>query len=82
MHVNPPSIRNIAPNHVVVDLEGYSVLYSYETPVAILYEDGTIALGQKHDCSRTTARYRNQFLNCTRDDLLAGLDSGEITYFD
>jgi len=64
-------------NHVVVKTTEREVLFSYNTAVASKYTDGTVTLTDAWDYSRTTSKFRNQFLNETTADTRNKLISGE-----
>ena len=66
-------------NHVVVKTNEREVLFSYSTEIASKYVDGTVTLTDSWDYSRTTSKFRNQFLNETTSDTRAKLLSGEYS---
>lgn len=55
-------IETLAPNQIVIVAEGNRMLQSYESKVAVIYEDGKVELGSDWEASRTTMKYVGQFL--------------------
>ena len=55
-----------------------AVFQSYSSVIAIRYSDGRIELdANTWDYSKTTGRYRNQFLGETKKETQSKIDSGE-----
>ena len=70
---------NTVPNQFVIYDEGKEVFQSYRTVIAIK-EGGKITLDNEcWDYSRTTGKYRNQFLGETKKETQAKIDAGEYT---
>ena len=60
-----------------------TVFQSYSSVIAIRYSDGRTELdADKWDYSKTTGKYRNQFLNETRKETQAKIDQGIYTLTD
>lgn len=83
---------NPVPNQIVIydpfDLSRVT-FRSYDTIIAIIDTDLSagipqrkITLDRTHDCSVTTAKYRNQFLNMTSKEVEQGIKKGEIKVTD
>lgn len=53
---------NPVPNQFEIQVGDVRVFQSYSTTIARVDADGTVTLDPRHACSRTTIRYRNQFL--------------------
>jgi hypothetical protein len=82
--VKIPKVRNVenkagnrVVNQFIIDTSEGEVFQSYDTVIAFRNNDGKIFLDPMYDCTRTTSRYRCQFLSegikVTRDKI----DSGE-----
>jgi len=56
-------IKTIAPNHVVVTDSIGATLFSYNSPICTREYDGSIILYTDWKYSKTTSKYRSQFLN-------------------
>lgn len=55
---------NDVPNQIVTELNSEYNFYSYGAfIIGINYTDKVISVGKKYNHSRTTSRYRNQFLH-------------------
>lgn len=73
-----PKARQLAPNQIVMELPTYSVFQSYDSTIAIKHDDGTIELGSDWNYSRTTSKYRNQFLDMTTKEIKTDIKHGTI----
>jgi len=56
------STGNAAPNQFIIYFDNGSVFKSYSSIIAVKYK-GQIYLGKHWDYSKTTGKYRNQFLD-------------------
>ena len=61
---------------VIIEDDGSVVFQSYKTRIARIKKDGTVVLDPKHDCSKTTTRYRNLFLKQTSAQVNARIKDG------
>ena len=68
---------NVIPNQFKIYTPDGVILQSYSSVIAIKYNDGRVVLGKDWDYSRTTGKYRNDFLREgiaeTRKKLEAGI---------
>lgn len=71
------------PNqHIIEGIHGnynYELFQSYASPIALKYL-GITAIFENWDYSKTTGKYRNQFLNDTKAETQKKIDSGEYLY--
>lgn len=75
---SPRSGRPVANQFEIYDGR-YTYMQSYKTIIAKWdMSKCIIVLDPKHDCSRTTAKYRNQFLGMTSKAVKAAIAKGEI----
>ena len=70
-------ITTLKINQTVVHDEGASTFFSYDTPICTREADGSVTLHSAWCHSKTTSKYRSQFLNGestaqTKAKLLAG----------
>jgi len=73
-------VRQLAPNQFVITEENGEYFQSYETVIAFRGNDGNIVLDENAwNYSKTTAKYRNQFLGMDTKAVLSKIKSGEIT---
>jgi hypothetical protein len=68
----------IVPNQFIIT-HGEAVTFQSYNSVIAVKQGGRVTLGKNWDYSKTTAKYRNQFLNETTKETQAKLDSGEYT---
>ena len=69
---------NAVPNQFIIETAEGSFFQSYKSVIAFQGNDGTVKLDSTYwDYSVTTGRYRNQFLNETKKETQAKIDSGE-----
>lgn len=80
VNVTGSSGREI-PNQFIIDGSGYTLFQSYRSPIAMM-KDGKTYLFRNWDYSRTTGKYRNQFLGETKKETFAKLKSGEYVAVD
>lgn len=64
------------PNQFIIYGEDYELLQSYSSPIAMI-KGGETYIFKNWNYSRTTGKYRNQFLGETREETLKKLKSGE-----
>ena len=77
---NFTSNGNKIANQFIYRDDEKTVFQSYSSVIAIRYPDGRIELdADKWDYSKTTGKYRNQFLNETRNETQAKIDQGIYT---
>jgi hypothetical protein len=81
--VSPSSGREVANQFIITiyTTKGIKqVFQSYKTVIAIKDESGKITLDKyNYDYSRTTAKYRNQFLNESTNETRKKIESGIYT---
>lgn len=67
------------PNQFIVSDGNKKAFQSYDSVICVINDNnGTITLDcDKWNCSKTTSRYRNQFLGETTKETQAKIDSGE-----
>jgi len=71
-------ITNLANNQVVVNLENQRFLSSYGKSIVRIDEIGNVFLDEKYwNYSKTTSKYRSQFLNESTKETKAKIESGE-----
>lgn len=77
-------LTTLKVNQVIIHEPHRSTFFSYDTPIASKYKDGTIECYEDWNYSRTTAKYRSKFLNEstseTRDNLRDGIHKYKETY--
>ena len=66
-------------NQFVIYLEDRVVFQSYDSIIAVRHDNGAIELGEDWNYSRTTAKYRNEFLNENTAETRKKLKSGIYT---
>ena len=57
------TVSTIAPNHVAVSDDIGTTLFSYDTPICTKCYNGNTVLYPAWRYSKTTSKYRRQFLN-------------------
>lgn len=68
---------NCVPNQFIIKHDGKTWFQSYETIIAVKYEDGSIALDENYwDYSVTTGKYRNLFLGESKKETQEKIDKG------
>jgi len=67
----------LAPNNCIIYTDNGNYCQSYSTIIVHTSWGGTF-LDPKHDCSSTTAKHRNKFLNMTSAEVKAKIKSGEF----
>lgn len=80
--ISMTSQRSGAPvaNQFIIETETGTYFQSYSTVIAYKDNAGKITLdAESWDYSRTTAKYRNEFLNTTTDEIKAKIKDGSIT---
>jgi len=72
-------IGNVVKNQYTFYFEGSHYFQSYDRYVVKIEENGQIFLDEKSwDASKTTAKYRNMFLNMGTNEIREAIQSGEI----
>jgi hypothetical protein len=71
------SINHIAANHTTLSIGGFTVLYSYNSLIVVIEPSGQVLLGTDWKYSKTTSKFRSQFLNESTAITEAKLASGE-----
>ena len=67
----------VVPNQILMTIPGECTIFqSYGSTIAINYGGGKIELGSDWDYSTTTGKYRNQFLDESKKETQAKIDSG------
>jgi len=86
--VTIPTIRPLytpsgseAKNQYVIEMGDKEIFQSYETIIAVK-TNGKVYLDPKHDCSNTTAKYRNIFLGMKKPEILKEIEKGNIIITD
>lgn len=79
-NMTSPSSGSEVPNQFIIETEKCLVFQSYRTIIAVIdKESGLIYLDeQKYDYSRTTSRYRNQFLSMNTKEVQTKIEQGSI----
>lgn len=72
---------NEVPNQYEIYINGGLLFQSYKSPIAFKL-DGVTYIFKDWDYSRTTGKYRNQFLGETKQETLKKLKSGEYIAVD
>lgn len=63
-NMNSPRSGHPVANQYIITIDGDKYFQSYRTIIAVKKYDGTIVLDENDwNYSRTTAKYRNEFLN-------------------
>jgi hypothetical protein len=74
---------NSVANQFVVEWSGNRSFHSYDSNIVQISSNGSVALDRDNwNYSRTTSKYRNQFLNETTVATQAKIDSGEYVLAD
>lgn len=69
---------NEVPNQFIITLDNGRMFQSYNSNIAFIPYDGSkFVLGKNWDYSKTTGKYRNMFLNETKKETQAKIQSGE-----
>ena len=74
--VSPTSGREV-PNQFIIHMNGVKYFQSYSTVIAKI-EKGKTYLDLAWNYSRTTGKYRNQFLNMTTEETRKAIKNGDI----
>jgi hypothetical protein len=74
--------RNLTPKQIIIEFDNGSMFKSYDSIIAIKDNSDTVFLTGAWNYSRTTGKYRNEFLNCGLDDCRRRLDSGEYLFIE
>lgn len=67
---------NDIPNQFIIKGEDFTLFQSYKSPIA-MFMHGKVFIFSDWDYSTTTGKYRNQFLNETKQETIKKLLSGE-----
>ena len=57
------SINHIAANHTTLSIGGFTALYSYNSLIVVIEPSEQVLLGAHWEFSKTTSKFRSQFLN-------------------
>ena len=68
-------LTSLAPNQTIVRTVDQTIFMSYDSIIVVLDGSKTY-LGKNWRYSKTTSKYRNQFLNETTPETQAKLDNG------
>ena len=79
---NMVTVKNYegALNQFLIIGDGYTLFQSYSSPIALVTVDGQVYIFENWNASKTTAKYRNLFLNETKKETQAKLDKGEYVF--
>jgi len=66
---------NAIPNQYILALDNCTIFRSYDTAIAVKFNDGTIVLSDDWDYSSTTSKYRNIFLDETTAETRRNIDN-------
>ena len=72
----------VANQFEIIDDDGNVFFQSYNSVIVALKDGKTYLDTDKWDCSKTTGKYRNQFLGETKKDTEAKIKSGEYILTD
>ena len=65
------------PNQFIITSKDKTIFQSYDSIIAVKWNDGDIFLDKTYwDYSKTTGKYRNQFLNETKKETEEKIKSG------
>jgi len=68
---------NDVPNQFIIYTEYGKMFRSYSSNIAFIpYDENTIYLGSDWEYSRTTTKYRNEFLRCNTAELRTMIKNG------
>jgi hypothetical protein len=70
-------VSQFAPNHTIVSTDNGTYFVSYNSNIVYKPNEGPIQLGKHWNYSKTTAKYRNKYLNTTTKEIEQGIRSGE-----
>ena len=70
------SLHYLAPNQLRIELAGFVSFYSYESLIVTIDPEDQVYLGPDWKASKTTSKYRTQFLNESTKDTQEKLDNG------
>jgi len=74
---------NSIPNQFIITTSNGRMFRSYDSNIAFIPNDENIIyLGKDWDYSRTTSKYRNQFLNMSSQEIKQGIEEGMIKVID
>ena len=68
---------NDIPNQFIINTDEGQYFQSYKSIIAFIPKEGKTQIGTDWAYSVTTGKYRNQFLNETKEETRAKLESGE-----
>lgn len=72
-------VNNLAPNQITFSNNGRRFFQSYDSVIASVDSSGKIELDERYwNYSKTTVRFRNQFLGLTTKETEKMIKSGEI----
>ena len=70
---------NKVANQFIITNESTRIFQSYDTIIAVKYNDGVLYLdSEKWNYSKTTSKYRNQFTRLTTDETKKAIKDGKI----
>jgi hypothetical protein len=72
---------NDVPNQFIIRGNGWILFQSYNSPIALI-KNGKTYIFRDWDYSRTTGKYRNEFLYESKAETLSKLKSGEYIAVD
>jgi hypothetical protein len=74
-----PRTGNPVANQFIIEVDDKTIFQSYDSIIAIKHGDGSVELGKHWNYSRTTGKYRNEFLGESIAETRAKIQSGEYT---
>jgi hypothetical protein len=84
-NMSSPRSGDAVKNQYIIDIDNMQVFQSYSTVIAVKRYGQTpfiVLDSSSWDYSTTTGKYRNQFLNETKKETLAKINSGEYALAD
>ena len=70
-------------NQFIIRTEGGRFFQSYDSVIALITNDGRVFLDEKfYDYSKTTVKYRNQFLGMTSKEVLQKIKENKFMLVD
>lgn len=77
-NLSSPRSWEPVPNQYSIQYENGRVFQSYETLIAVRC-GGRLYLTKKHDCTKTTSKYCNQWTGYNTKERREGLEDGKFT---
>lgn len=78
-----PRTGSPVANQFIIRTEGGRFFQSYDSVIALITNDGRVFLDEKfYDYSKTTVKYRNQFLGMTSKEVLQKIKENKFMLVD